>query len=88
MGLKGRIRKLEEERRSASETPCEACGGVIIIEEIQPDGSVRYPHKEPCSVCGSRGSTRAISRIVIDARGSEGKSGRGNVYELVPFDEW
>jgi hypothetical protein len=87
MGLKGRIRKLEEEKRNPPEAPCEECGGVILTEEIMEDGSVRYLDREPCLVCGSRGSAEVIGRIVVDTHGREDERGRGDMYELVPFDE-
>ena len=34
MSIKGRIRRLEEERRNSPEPPCEKCGGQIIYEEL------------------------------------------------------
>ena len=34
MSIKGRIRRLEEERRNSPEPPCEKCGGQIIYEEF------------------------------------------------------
>ena len=51
------------------------------------DGSVRYLDREPCLVCGSRGSAEVIGRIVVDTHGREDERGRGDMYELVPFDE-
>jgi hypothetical protein len=82
MGLKGRIRKLEEERTNAPEAPCEKCGSVIIIEEIMEDGSVHYPDREPCPVCGSRGSEGRIGRIVVDAREQKGGT-KDEVHEVM-----
>jgi hypothetical protein len=87
VGLKGRIRRNEVRRRGRPEPPCEECGGIIITEEITPDGTVTYPHREPCPACGSRGYDGIIGRIVVDMRGREGESDRGDMYELVPFDE-
>jgi hypothetical protein len=71
VGLKGRVRKLEKKRRNTPEPPCKECGGRIICEEILPDGSVRYPHKEPCPACGSHGSGGRIDRIIVDMRDPE-----------------
>ena len=34
MSIKGRIRRLEEERRNSPEPPCEKCGGRFIYEEL------------------------------------------------------
>jgi hypothetical protein len=44
------------------------------------DGSVRYSHREPCLVCGSRGSAGMIGRIVVDMREQDKESDRGDVY--------
>jgi hypothetical protein len=87
VGLKGWIRRIEERRRGRPEPPCEKCHGFIITEEIMEDGSVRYPHGPHCAECGSRGSARIIGRIVVDMRGREGESDRGDLYQLVSFDE-
>src|SRR5215218_1676308 len=34
VSIKGRIRRLEEERRNSPEPPCEKCGGRFIYEEL------------------------------------------------------
>ena len=87
MGLKGRIRKIEERRRGRPNPPCEECGGVIITEEIAEDGTVTYPDRKPCPVCGSRGSAGQIGRIVVDMRRREGETGRGDVYQIENFPD-
>jgi uncharacterized OB-fold protein len=49
---------------------------VIIFEEIAEDGTVTYPHREQCTVCGSRGSEAGgrVGRITVDRRDSEERS--------------
>jgi hypothetical protein len=87
VSIKGRIRKLEEERRNGPDPLCEECASVIIYEEIQPDGSVHYPDKQPCPICGSHGSEGRIGRIVVDMHESDGERTPGDVYQVVPCDE-
>lgn len=88
MGLRDRLRRLEQEAHAAPDTYPQ-CNGLIIYEEIAEDGTVSYPHGEPCPACNSRGSGGKIGRIVVDRRGSEGGTerdpslGRGEVYEIV-----
>jgi hypothetical protein len=88
MGIENRLRRLEQEAHAASDS-CPQCNGLIIYEEIAEDGTVSYPHGEPCPACDSRGSGRKIGRIVIDQRRPEGGTerdpsrGMGGVYEIV-----
>jgi hypothetical protein len=82
VGIKDRVKKLEEKAWGGPERPCEECGGAIILEEIQPDGSVHYPDREPCPVCGSHGSEGRIGRIVVDAREQKGGT-KDEVHEVM-----
>jgi hypothetical protein len=82
VGLKDRIRRLEN-RGGVQEPPaCEECGGFIIYELIAEDGTVTYPHGEPCPLCDSRGSGGRIGRIVIDRRRPEDKPEDPNTFTL------
>jgi hypothetical protein len=73
VGLNGRVKKLEEKAWGGPQPPCEACGGLIIYEEIAEDGTVTYPRGKPCTVCGSQGNAAdgRIGRITVDMRGPE-----------------
>ena len=89
MNIKGRIQKLEEKRRNGPDPLCEECASVIIYEEIAEDGTVTYPHGEPCPVCDSRGSGGRIGRIIVDARAPEDRPEKrgfklelGDVYQI------
>jgi hypothetical protein len=82
VSIKGRIRKLEEKRRNGPDPLCEECVGEVIIEEIAEDGTVTYPHGEPCPVCGSHGSEGRIGRIVVDAREQKGGT-KDEVHEVM-----
>jgi len=55
VGLKDRIARAERRLGLDGEPPCKACGGLVVIEEIAPDGTVTYPLAQPCPVCNSSG---------------------------------
>ncbi len=82
MGLEDRIRRLERRFGQPESPACEECGGRIIYEEIAEDGTVTYPHGEPCPLCDSRGSGGWIGRIVIDRRRPEDKPEDRNTFTL------
>ncbi len=62
MGLKRRVRKLEEKQGPER---CPGCGDQIIIEEHHPDGSISYPFGEPCAHCGSVGRPDGLVRCIV-----------------------
>lgn len=62
MGLKDRIRKLEGPRGPER---CPECAGRIILKEYHEDGTVTYPHGEPCEECGSRPPGAIIGIIEV-----------------------
>lgn len=67
MGLKGRIRRLEERHGLAQDKErCPDCKGKIIWGEEQADGTVVYPEGGgPCSTCESRPADGSIGRIIV-----------------------
>ena len=74
MGIEDRVRRLEKQAHAGGAfDSCPQCNGFIILEEIAEDGTVTYPHGEPCPACGSEGSAGEagagrIGRITVDAR--------------------
>jgi hypothetical protein len=64
MGIENRLRRLEQEVHAAPNS-CPQCNGLIIFEEIAEDGTVSYPHGEPCPACDSRGAGGRIGMITI-----------------------
>ena len=80
MGLKERMRKLEEKSWGGPEPPCPECNGRVILEEIAEDGTSTYPEREPCEACGSRGSGGRIGRIIVDNRDPEDRPEEEDVF--------
>lgn len=62
MAMEDRVDRLE---REAGPRRCEACGGKVIFEEQQPDGSVVYPLGEPCPTCGSADKNGTPGKIIV-----------------------
>ena len=54
--MKDRIARAERRLGLDGEPPCKACGVLVVIEEIAPDGTVTYPLAQPCPVCNSSGT--------------------------------
>ncbi len=82
MGLEDRIRRLERRFGQPDPPACEECGGKIIYEIREADGTVTYPHGEPCPLCDSRGSGGRIGRIIIDRRRDEDRPEDRNTFTL------
>ncbi len=61
MGIEHRLRRLERSAHAAIGDTCPQCNGFIILEEIAEDGTVTYPHGEPCPACGSWASEGSAS---------------------------
>ncbi len=63
MGIERRVEELEKKLRPDPEL-CPECCGLIITEVVRWDGRREFPHGEPCPLCGSRGASGRIGRIV------------------------
>ena len=61
---KERLRKLREAAENLPPPPCPACGGQIVIEEIDENGVSTFPTGGPCEVCGSASAPpREVARL-------------------------
>ena len=66
MGFKDRLRRAERRLGLDRKHRCEACGGRVVIEEIDENGISRFPNGGPCELCSSSGTGEGVSWLVYE----------------------
>jgi hypothetical protein len=65
MAFRDRLRRAERRLGLDRKLPCAACGGRIVIEEIDENGVSTFPGGPPCTACGSSSTEAgAVSWLV------------------------